>query len=334
MQTYNNLYPKVYSYKNLYLAYRKARKSKAKKDYVIEFEKYLENNLVKLQKELKILTYKPELLKTFIIHDPKTRKICKSSFRDRLVHHALCNIIEPIFNKIFINDSYANRKNKGTSKALIRLQKFIRKITNNNSMNSFYLKCDIKHYFETVNQEILIRIIGKKIKDKKLIYLIALILRNYGSKLGMPLGNLTSQFFANVYLNELDYFIKYELKIKYYIRYVDDFVILHKSKTTLEHYKKEINNFLKNNLKIELHDGKSKIYHLHRGINFLGYRNFYHHKILRKNKRRLLKFRINLILKEIDDYQVFIRKLEATFAHLEIANTFNLRKNIVKSLAL
>ena len=276
MQTYNNLYQKVYSYHNLFLAYKKARKFKSKKNYVIEFEKDLENNLLKLQKKLKNLNYFPQPLKTFIIKDPKTRKICKSEFRDRIVHHALCNIIGPIFNKIFINDSYANRKNKGTSKALLRLREFIKKTTKNNSKFAFCLKCDIKHYFENVVHEILTSIISKKIKDRKIINLISLILNNHNSSFGMPLGNLTSQFFANIYLNELDYFVKHNLKIKYYIRYVDDFVILHENKNALEFYKQEINSFLKDNLKIELHKDKSKIYPLNRGINFLGYRNFYY----------------------------------------------------------
>ena len=151
----------------------------------------------------------------------------------------------------------------------------------------------------------------------------------------MPLGNLTSQFFANIYLNELDSFIKHKLKIKYHIRYVDDFVILHKNKFILKHYKEEISYFLKKYLKIELHKEKSKIYSLDKGIDLLGFRNFYYHKILKKNKRRLLKNKINLILKEYKekkDYDKFILRIEALFAHLETGNTYNLRKNIIKKI--
>ena len=178
MQTYNNLYNKIYSYDNFKLAYKKARKGKSKKDYVIEFEKDLENNLFNLQDELKNLTYQPSPLKTFIVRDPKLRKISKSEFKDRIVHHALIKIIEPIFDKTFIHDSYANRKNKGNSNALKRLEEFIRKISKNNHKKVYFLKADIKHYFENINHEVLLNIIKKKIKDEKTLVLIRKIINN------------------------------------------------------------------------------------------------------------------------------------------------------------
>ena len=233
----NNLYPEIYSMKNLILAWKKARKGKTKKDYVIEFEKNLGDNLRALHYELKYLYYKPKPLKIFILCDPKTRKISKSDFRDRIVQHAIVRIIEPIFDKSFIYDSCANRKKKGNSFALKQFEKFKRKDTYNLKIKIFCLKADIKHYFQEINHEILLKIIERKIKDERVILLIKRILDNNvsgnPSGKGMPLGNLTSQFFANVYLNELDYFVKHELKVKYYIRYVDDFVILHSSKEYL-----------------------------------------------------------------------------------------------------
>ncbi len=335
MQTYNNIYSKIYFLENLRLAYRRARKGKSKKQYVIEFDKDLDNNLINLNKELKNLTYKPKPLKTFIIRDPKLRKISKSEFRDRIIHHALCNILEPIYDKIFIYDSYANRKNKGTSNVILRLKKFIRKITKNNNKKCYFLKADIKHYFETVNHEILINIIKKKIKDTNVINLINLILKNHYSNIGMPLGNLTSQFFANVYLNDLDYFVKHKLKANYYIRYVDDFIILHNNKYKLENYKKEINNFLKNNLRIELHYEKSKIITLSRGIPFLGFRNFIYHKVLKRNKIRPLRNKLKIIIneyKEDNDYNKLMQRIEGIFAYLEIANTFYLRRKIINKI--
>lgn len=157
------------------------------------------------------------------------------------------------------------------------------------------MKADIKHYFETVDHEVLLTVIKRKVKEEDIIWLITQILNNFNSEIkgkGMPLGNLTSQFFANVYLNELDQFVKNKLKAKYYIRYVDDFVILHNSKEKLNGWKEQINKFLKNNLKLELHPNKSKILPLRNGINFLGYRIFYHHKLLRKSN--LKKFERNL----------------------------------------
>jgi len=295
MKTYNKVYEKICSLDNLALAYKKARKGKSKKYYVLEFENNLGENLLKLQKELIEQTYQPKLLKSFIIRDPKTRKIHASAFIDRIVHHAIINILEPIFEKVFINDSYASRKNKGTHKAVERFKQFIRKVSqngrlvkknlNNNMITGYVLKADIKHYFEEVNHNILIKIIKNKIDDEKVIILINKILINFESKTlskGMPLGNLTSQFFANVYLNELDYFVKHELKAKYYIRYVDDFVILHKNKKRLEYFKIKIKEFLKEKLDLELHPEKSQILALRNGIKFLGYRIFYHYTLLNK----------------------------------------------------
>jgi retron-type reverse transcriptase len=232
-----NLYPEIYSLKNLILAWKKARKGKTKKSYAIEFEKNLGVNLRALHHELKGQTYKPKPLENFILRDPKIRKISKSDFRDRIVHHALVRIIEPIFDKTFIYDSCANRKGKGSLFAVKRFEEFKRKATWNLSSRGFCFKADIKHYFEEVDHEILIKVIRRKIKDERVIWLIERILENnVPSNLknkGMPLGNLTSQFFANVYLHELDYFIKHRLKVKHYIRYVDDFVLLSNSKEQL-----------------------------------------------------------------------------------------------------
>ena len=337
MQTHNNLYLYLHDIDNLYEAYKKAKKGKSSKFYVKEFQKDLMDNLAKLRLELFFKTYKPKPLKTFIIRDPKTRKISKSDFRDRIVHHVLVSILEPIFDKTFIYDSYANRINKGTTKAIERLNLFVRKVTKNNTRNAYCLKADIRHYFENVNHEVLINIIRKRIKDENVIDLIKLIVNNYYQKdIGMPLGNLTSQFFANVYLNELDYFIKHKLKIKYYIRYVDDFVILHQDKNILNFYKEQINKFLKNNLKIELHKDKSKISSIKKGITFLGFRHFYHYSIPKKNKRKIVENKIKDLIKknkEIKDYKRLMQKFESILAHLEIGNTYYLRKNIILKLS-
>jgi len=184
MKTYKNLYDKIISFGNLFLAWRNARKGKTKKDYVIEFEKDLIKNLLDLYEELKNQTYKPKPLINFILRDPKTRKISKSDFRDRIVHHALVRIIEPIFDKGFIYDSCANRKNKGSLLSLNRFEKFKRQVTQNNSRIAFCLKADIKHYFEEVHHDILLNIISRRIKDKKVIWLIKQILAN------LPLGKL------------------------------------------------------------------------------------------------------------------------------------------------
>ncbi|MFH1503416.1 MAG: reverse transcriptase domain-containing protein [Candidatus Diapherotrites archaeon] len=178
MKTYNSIYNEIISLRNLIFAWRKARKGKAKRDYVIKFEENIAYNLKVLYDELNNQTYNLQPLKTFILRDPKTRKISKSAFRDRIVHHALVGIIEPLFDKTFIYDSCANRKGKGNLFAVQRFDCLLRKISRNNSMNCFVLKADVKHYFQEINHSILLEIIKKKIKCEKTIWLIKEIMKN------------------------------------------------------------------------------------------------------------------------------------------------------------
>ncbi|MFH1972466.1 MAG: reverse transcriptase domain-containing protein [archaeon] len=178
MKTCKNLYSKLYSIDNLKLAFTKARKGKTLRLEVIKFEKNLNRELPQLKNELKFLTYKPKPLVNFIIRDPKIRKISKSHFRDRVVHHALCNLITPIFEKTFILDSYANQIDKGTLAAIQRFDYFKRKVTKNNTKNAYVFKADIRKYFESINHEILTNTIKKKIKDRRIIWLIQIILNN------------------------------------------------------------------------------------------------------------------------------------------------------------
>ncbi len=327
MKTYKNLYQELCSEENLDLAFRKAQKRKSGKPYVIEFNNNLRENLKILRDELLWEEYKPRPLRTFIIRDPKVRKIRKSYFVDRIVHHAICNILEPIFEKRFIYDSFANRIGKGTLNAIKRFDKFKLKVSKNNTRNCYVFKADVKHYFDEVNHSILINILRRKINDKKVISLICKVLNNHSEEIGMPLGNMTSQFFANVYLNELDQFVKHELKAKYYIRYVDDFVILHNDETILEGYNKKIDFFLKEKLQIELHPNKSKILLLNRGIGFLGFRNYPYHRLLRKANVRTMRKRINE-----EDYDSICEFLEGWMSYANHASTYNLRSKIADTI--
>jgi retron-type reverse transcriptase len=311
------------------------------------FEKNLDGNLLKLHKELKNQAYRPKPLQCFILHDPKTRKISKSDFRDRIVHHALCNIIEPIFDKRFIYDSCASRKGKGNLFAIKRFDRFKRKVSGNgrilpnkfndsNHVPGWCLKADIRHYFQEVDHEILVKIIGKKIKDEKITWLAGQILGNHHSKTegkGMPLGNLTSQFFANVYLNELDYFIKHGLKARHYARYVDDFIILHNSKPQLEEWKERINTFLKKELKLELHPEKSRVIPLSMGIDFVGFRNFYHFRLLRKRNIRKMKGRISLFAHEEMCHEKIIERFQGWNAYAKWADSYGIRVKMAKEIA-
>lgn len=328
------IYEQIISLKNINTAYKSARKGKTKKFYVKEFEENLFYKIYALHNELKYNNYKPFPLKTFILRDPKTRKISKSVFRDRIVHHALIKIIEPIFDKSFIYDSCANRIGKGNLFAIKRFDLFKRRVTNNLQTGAFCLKSDIKHYFQEVDRNFLVNIIRRKITCNKTLNLIKSILNNFEGEKGMPLGNLTSQFFANVYLNELDYFVKHKLKAKYYIRYVDDFVILHISKKQLEDWKEQIDKFLKEKLKLEIHPDKSKIINLSKGIDFVGFRNFYHYKLLRK--RSIKKIRLNMLFFDagLIDNKKFFGIFNGWNAYAKWSNSYNLTSKLILSIEL
>ena len=329
-----DLWKELCSYENIFLAYKKARKHKTTKDYVIKFEKNLKDNLIFLRSELSFHSYEPKRLVHFIIREPKTRKISKSDFRDRIVHHALCNIIEPILEKSFIFDSFANRIGKGTLKAIKRFDYFKRKASKNNTITRYILKVDIQKYFENIDHEILISVIKKKIADNRVVWLIRKILANHAPQSkGIPLGNLTSQFFANVYLNGLDWFVKSILKAKYYIRYVDDFVILESDKEKLEFYKGQIDEFLKTKLKLQLHKGKSRIFKLGNSINFLGFRVFYFYKLLKKSNLRKMKNMLQILEERYSngkiDYDVIYDFIEGWVAYAKNADTYKLRKKFL-----
>ncbi len=344
MKTYKKLYERLYSTNNLNLAFRKARKGKSKKDYVIEFEKDLERSIALLQRDLKSKRYVPTKLKKFIIRDPKTRTIHASIFKDRIVHHAIVNMLEPIYERRFMYDSFAGRKLKGTHAAVERFESFARKVSSNgkkinnsytnNSIRGYVLKADIKHYFATIDHQVLINILRKKIEDEDFIRLVKKILNNFETTKrgkGLPLGNYTSQFFANVYLNHLDYFVKHTLRAKYYIRYVDDFVILGKDKNILISQMNKIEKYLRF-LKLELHPDKSEIHTLRNGITFLGYRIFFHYRLLRKRNIRYFKKRLNKKLElyrsgTIGDEELgsFLKGWQG---YSSFANTHNFNKKI------
>lgn len=330
-------YKHICAYENLKLAEKKARKRKTLKPYVIEFERELDKNLLTLQQEIRDLEYKPKPLETFIIRDPKTRKISKSDFRDRIVHHALCNIIEPIIEKRFIYDSFANRKGKGPYNAIERFEKFKRKASRNNTRTCYVLKADIRHYFENVDHDILVKILSGYIPDEQTLHLVKMILDNHKTTIagkGMPLGNLTSQFFANVYLNELDQYVKHHLKARYYIRYVDDFVILSDQREELQTHEKKIALFLWEFLSLELHPEKTKIVNTNEGVGFLGFRIFPHHKLLRKKnmgrfQKKLRSYHQRYLDSAINRNTV-ISSLQGWLAYSAQANTYKYRRHIVK----
>jgi retron-type reverse transcriptase len=343
MKTYDNLWPRLCSWQNLQLAYENASKHKTNNPAVRTFAEHHDYELSLLRHELRTKTYRPRPLKTFILRDPKTRVICKSSVRDRVVHHALVNILHPIFEPRFIHDSYASRKGKGTLAAINRFDDFARKVTRNgmltrgartnNDVVGYALKCDVKHYFDTVDHTVLQAIIGKRIHDPDVRWLVQTIIDHHHTRSGkgMPLGNWTSQFFANIYLNELDQFIKHERKANYYLRYVDDFVILDRSRAVLEKHRSAIATFL-STIKLDLHPTKCSIIPLRRGVPFLGFRIFYHYKLPRQRNLRSIRRRLtgylDLYQEHAIDYDVLLDTLQGWEAYAKHGNTFHLRERL------
>jgi len=283
-----SLFERVISLNNLYSAWDEFKVGKNKKLDVAEFAKDLKNNILKLHWDLKNKTYQHSPYQSFYVKDPKLRHIHKACVRDRVLHHAIFRISYPIFDKSFIFNSYSSRLDKGTHLAVKRLSIFARKVSKNNTQNCYFLKCDVKKFFDSIDQKILISLIGKKIQDKDFVWLIKIVVKSFQG--GIPLGNVTSQLFANVYLNELDKFIKHHLKMKYYLRYCDDFIILGSDKNFLKSLILKIDNFLKLNLNLSLHPNKIFIRKYHQGVDFLGYVSFPHYSILRnKTKKRMFR---------------------------------------------
>jgi len=296
------MFEQVTSFKNLLNAYRKAAKVKKDRLYVQEYDYNLEFNLLNLKKQLRNGAYQWGEYKNFYVYDPKKRLIAAAPFENRIVHHAICNVIEPIFEKTFIDDSYACRKGKGTHKALLRTFEFVKE-------TNYVLKADISKYFSSINGQILFSILKKKISDAKLLKLLETLiasgaqathfsqqkLSSFANRLtptdrGIPIGNLTSQLFANIYLNELDYFVKNELAIEPYLRYMDDFVIFGQDKKELWQTVKKIRAFLKNRLLLSLHPKKTSVSPTRCALDFLGYK-IYPEKILLRHRNLVNYFR-------------------------------------------
>ncbi|MEK7658415.1 MAG: reverse transcriptase/maturase family protein [Patescibacteria group bacterium] len=285
-------YEYLISVNNLLEAWTEFIKGKRNKSDVQIFSFHLMDNILQLHCDLKNGTYKHGGYQQFKINDPKPRIIHKASVKDRLLHHAVYRILYPFFDKKFIADSFSCRNNKGAHKAINRFREFSYIVSKNNTKTCWVLKCDIKKFFASVDQNILINILAQQIPDENIVNLLKEIITSFKPN-GLPLGNLTSQIFANVYLNEFDQLVKHKLKVKYYIRYADDFVILSENKNYLVNLIFEFKNYLSKELKLALHPDKIFIKTLNSGVDFLGWINFTDHRILRtKTKNRMLK-RIN-----------------------------------------
>jgi retron-type reverse transcriptase len=343
LKTYRNLYGQVHDFENLYLAYRKARKGKRGRGEVAEFEFFLEENLVGLQEELAAKTYRHGSYRSFTIHEPKQRLISAAPFRDRVVHHALMRIIEPLFERSFIRDSYANRLGKGTHRALDRAQEFARR-------QRYVLPCDVKQFFPSIDHAILRRILARKLADGDVMWLVDRILESgvgvlsevyemvyfagddlFAANLprGLPIGNLCSQQWANTYLNELDQFVKRALQVRCYVRYVDDMLLFGDDKKQLWQWRAALVGKLAE-LRLTLHEWRAQPRPVTEGFPFLGFVIYPTHRRLKRRKgiafqRRFRKLLAAYAQGEID-YERLNASVQGWINHVSYGDTWGLRE--------
>lgn len=344
------MFDELTSWDNLLLAYRKASKGKRGHANVAGFDHRLEDNLLQLQEELQTCAYRPGPYNSFHIHEPKRRLISAAPFRDRVVHHALCNLIEPIFERSFIFDSYANRVGKGTHRALNRAQSFARKYP-------YVLQCDIRQFFPSIDHGVLRSILERKLSDPGVLWLCDQILQSgvgvlseeYEMKWyadddlfaslrprGLPIGNLTSQFWANVYLNPFDHFIKRGLQCDAYLRYVDDFLLFARDKQTLWDWLKKIESKM-DHLRLTLHpnEGPRPVAD---GFTFLGFRIFPQSRRLKRQKGLYYQRKLQTMANEYIEGRVSFEEITASVQgwsnHVRYGNTIGLRKSLLGKFIL
>lgn len=328
MRRHKHLYEQIISFQNLLKAARLAARAKRFKPTTAHFNFNLEKELWRLHDQLVAKIYEPGRYHHFWIHEPKKRLISAAPYPDRVVHHAIYNILEPIFDPTFIHDSYATRRNKGTHAALDRFQDFSKQAR-------YALKCDIRQYFPNINRQILFSQIQRKTACLDTLWLIQKILQFDDQEAGIPIGNLTSQFFANIYLNGLDHFIKEKLGCQYYLRYMDDFVVLHDSKSFLWAAKKNIQDYLKG-LHLHLHENKCRIFSTGHGIPFLG-------QVISSNRRRLKRNNVIRFKRRMRCFQFLYghrkinwkhlhQSIQSWIGHAKHADTYRLRELIFREL--
>ncbi len=348
----------IFSFGNIYGCYLACRRNKRNTINALKFEINAEENILKLENELKSKIYHPSRSILFAARNPKLREIFAADFRDRVVHHILVDYLERIWERIFIHDSYACRKGKGTHAAVMRLQSFLQKASKNGSARAYYLQLDIKDFFTSIDKGILFKTLQKKIRSKEALWLTekiifwdctrSFILRDregvlknipphksiFGkdNKRGLPIGNLTSQFFANVYLNELDQFVKHTLKARFYIRYVDDFVLLSDNIDTLIKWRQDIETFLAEKLLLRLHPNRRKLQPISNGIDFLGYIIRRDYILVRRRVINNLKSRLRRFARMAQNPANSINALRACvqsyLAHFKWADSYNLVKSL------
>lgn len=330
MKRQANLFPRLHDFGHLYRAYRRALKGSGYTPEAVAFTFHLERELLALSEALRCGTYTPEPYRYFEIYEPKKRLISVAPFRDRVVHHAVVALLEPVFDPAFIYDSYATRKDKGTHAALTRAQHFTRRYR-------WFFKADVAQYFDSIDHEILIARLAHKVKDPAFLAVTSRIIRNGGVEgKGLPIGNLTSQFFANVYLDPFDQWVKQDLRIKGYLRYMDDFVLFADEKAPLKSLRPAIEAWLGTHLALRLKPKACLLNQRPHGLGFLGARIFPECVRLqypnRMRLRRRLMARYQAYRDGLLDEDTYTAVLNSYFAHLDHFDVQPFRRQLVDIL--
>ncbi len=347
----DGVYDDMCTFEELYECYLEARRQKRYRKDVMEFTDRLEPNLFEIKRELESQTYKVGKYSTFFIKDPKTRLIMSLKFKDRIVQWAIYRKLMPVYDKIFIDDSYACRKGKGIHKAAARLQYWL-KMASRKQGDWYILKLDISKYFYRIDHAVLLDILKQRIKDERLLWLLKQIIDNENMRFGlppgmgpeecppekrlaergMPIGNLTSQLFSNVYLNELDQYCKHTLKIKCYERFADDIIIVGEDKKRLAYYRDSISTFLKERLHLDLNKRKTIICPVSHGVEFVGFRVYATHIKLKKQTARRMIRREKAMNRGISEGTFSIEKYRRVTASsnglMLYCNSYGLRRRI------
>lgn len=323
-----HLYEETISLPNLLIAWEEFIVGKKKRADVRLFSRALLHHILLLHQDLTSSTYKHASYEQFKITDPKQRLISKASVRDRLLHHAIYRKLYPLFDPTFISDSYSCRVGKGTHRAFQRLVVLRRKVSRNYTKPCFALKCDIRKFFDSVDHAILKNLLKERIEDERLLALLGSIIDSFNVEpgKGIPIGNLVSQLFVNIYLDPLDKFVRHRLGAKYYLRYADDFLLLSNDPDELLGYFVEMNQFLKQELKLNIHPNKTYLRKLSQGIDFVGYVALPHYTLPRGKTVKRIKRKINELLN--NDPERLAQALPSYLGYLHYASTYRLRRRI------
>ena len=342
------MFASIVEWENLWLAYRLAARGKRAGANVNRFEFRVADRLLELQDELATRTYRPGPYTHFTIHEPKRRKISAAPFRDRVVHHALCNVIEPLFERRFIAHSYANRVGKGTHRAIDQLQTYARRYR-------YVLRLDIVQHFPSLDHAILRAAIAKVVRDDDSLWLVDRILASGAGVLddeydmvyfpgddlfavarprGLPIGNLTSQFWSNVYMNDLDWFVVSALGCKAYLRYVDDFALFADSKGQLWAWKRQIIDYLAG-MRLTVHEGAAQVQTAASGVPWLGFVVYPDHRLLKRrnvvNFRRRFRRNLDLYAAGRLSFAELDASVQGWVNHVRYADTWGLRRAVLSS---